>query len=483
MMKSGASCLFLAVMLTFSSVVSAEEPSVGSYAIVVSSDTQSNPQWKKVVDALVAKHQGATIVTYDKQVKESLATLSKQHPRHTCFVATSTEADRQFVADVHRLTRRFDKDPYTDTLWGILTGYDAANALDIAKHNKPLTVRKVASGTEVALDMCTQGVWYDELVKNKKVGKVVEGDVKQEEGPADTTHALANTLSEYAADLFVTSGHATQRDWQIGFRYRNGQFRSQDGKMFGVTTKGERFDVRSDNPKVYLAIGNCLMGDINGPDAMALAWLNSVGVKQMVGYTVVTWYGYGGWGLLDYFIEQPGRYTLAEAFHVNHHALIHRLDTCFDDVVDAEFVVGSRRIPAPSPNQAGKKAQLTSTDSRGLLWDRDVVAFYGDPAWSARMASKTKAYGQTLKVAGDTYTLTITPNRGENSFKPINTNGAQRGWRPIVALLPHRVQNVKVIAGGNLQPVVTDDFVLIPNPRVCDTDREYRVVFSASRVE
>ncbi|MBI1371670.1 MAG: hypothetical protein GC159_02755 [Phycisphaera sp.] len=470
--------IVLALLLTLTTAARASD-----YAVVVSQATHDDAAWKAVVDALVAKHAGATVITYDKHVDESLAALAKQHPRYTCFVATSAEAGRQFVADVHRLTRKLDDDPYADTLWGILTGYDAANAQRIAKHNTPLVIRKVASGTEVALGMCSQGVWYDELVKNKSVRKTPGGEAEQVEGPADTTKALADTLSDYAADLFVTSGHATERDWQIGYRYRNGQFRSQAGKMFGVPTNGDRFEIHSDNPKVYLPIGNCLMGHIDGPDAMALAWMNSLGVDQMIGYTVTTWYGYSGWGVLDYFVEQPGRYTLAEAFMVNQYALIHRLDTCFDGVTDATFTPGGSDIPAAAPNANGKALGLSANDSRGLLWDRDTVAFYGDPAWPAKMDAKTCAYGQSLTVDGDTYTLTITPNRGADSFKPVNTNGAQRGWRPIVALLPHRVTDVHITDGADLKPVVTDDFILVPNPRECDTQRAYRVVFTAKRIK
>jgi zinc protease len=253
--------------------------------------------------------------------------------------------------------------------------------------------------------------------------------------------------------------------------------------MFGVTTAGERFGIQSKNPKVYLPIGNCLMGHIDGPDAMALAWMNDVGVRQMIGYTVLTWYGYAGWGVLDYFVEQPGRYTLTEAFHANHHALIHRLDTYYNGVVTTDVAPGGRNIPASPPNEAGKALGLTPIDSRGLLWDRDTVAFYGDPGWSARMASMPTAYDQKLTIDGDTYTLMVTPQRGSESFKPVNTNGAQRGWRPIVELLDHRIRDIKIVDGGGLHSVVTDDFVLIPNPRNVEPSRNYRVTFTASRVD
>ena len=453
------------------------------YSVVVSRQTQEASGWREVIDALTEKHPTAVVLVWETDVAEVLPVLQKQHPRHTCFVTRPGETSRDFVATVHQMTRRYDTDPYTDTLWGILTGYDAGNALAIAKTDEPLNVRKVASGTEVALEMCEQGVWYDELVENKKVSKGVGGKLTLERGPSDTTRALADTLTAGSADLFVTSGHATERDWQIGFRYRNGTFRSKQGQMFGVPLKGDRFEIVSSDPKVYMAIGNCLMGHIDGPDAMALAWMNSVGVRQMIGYTVLSWYGYGGWGVLDYFTEQPGRYTLAEAFHANHHALIHRLDTCFDGIAEFQVQPGSRSIPSVDPNASGKRIGLTASDSRGLLWDRDTVAFYGDPAWEARLPPQSKAYGQKLEIQGDTYTLTITPQRGSKSFEPVNTNGAQRGWRPVVQLLDHRIKDVVILVGDDLETVVTDDFILVPNPRVVDQQREYVVKFTATKVD
>ena len=66
---------------------------------------------------------------------------------------------------------------------------------------------------------------------------------------------------------------------------------------------------------------------------------------------------------------------------------------------------------------------------------------------------------------------------------PINTNGSQRGGRPIVHWLPHRVKDVEILEGAELNPVVADDFILVPNPRRCDPERAYRVVFRARPME
>lgn len=422
------------------------------YVVVVSSKTQRDSKWQQVVNALKEKHK-ATVFTYEDSCNEALPQLAKVHPKYTCFVAKSEEATREFVASVHKLTRKYDDDPYTDTLWGILTGYDAENALSIAKHNTPLVVRKVASGTEIATEMIEEGVWYCELKKNHMVKKSIGEDAKQLKSPDDTTSALADTLNKYQADLFVTSGHATERDWQIGFSYRNGYFQSGDGKLWGKDTQGKTITIDSQNPKVYLPIGNCLMGHIDSKDAMALAWMKSAGVHQMIGYTVPTWFGYGGWGCLDYFVEQPGRYTFAEAFHANHHALNYGVE-----------------------NKLG--------NLRGMKFDQDVVALYGDPAWDAKMAKQNCAFDQTLDKSGDTYTLTIKGNRGSKSFEPINMNGSQRGWRPIIAYLPQRIQksSVEVTVGDDLRPMIMDDFVLIPNPREYEVGREYKVVFKAKEL-
>jgi zinc protease len=62
------------------------------------------------------------------------------------------------------------------------------------------------------------------------------------------------------------------------------------------------------------------------------------------------------------------------------------------------------------------------------------------------------------------FTLTVTGRRGERSFAPVDTNGSQRGGRPIVQFLPQRIGGAEVLEGGEWSPLVTDDFILVPNP-------------------
>jgi len=435
----------------------------GGYLVVVSKATYALPEWKKVVDALVKKHD-AKVVVYQHSVNETLGELQKEFPRYACFVARPEEAGFRFVEAVHLLTRKLDDDPYADLFWGILSGYDADAAMRIATYSKPLTVRRVAAGTDFAMEMVEEGIWYSELKKNHMVRKLPGKKPTAEKGPADTTKALVEVLNNYKPQLFITSGHASSISWQIGYNYRNGWFRCKDGKLYGEDSAKKIYKIDSPNPKVYMPVGNCSLGHITGRNAITPAWMNNGGVKQMFGYTRPTWFGYAGWGCLDYFVEQPGRYTFTEAFFANHHALIYRLQT-------------------------------DAANSRGMKYDRDVLAFYGDPAWVARMKAMPDqlAWKQTLTEKDGVYTFTLTPQRGDKTFDPINTNGSQRGGRPIVAFFPHRLKEIKIIEGSDLKPVITDNFLLFPNPnphpkkkgpqKKIKVRKSYRIIFKAKEVK
>lgn len=468
-------CCFLAATAG-PAVMAAQSP---GYAVVVSRTTQTDPAWQQVVAALVKKHHG-TVVTFGSSVSESLPALRRLFPRYACFVAQPEEATREFIADIHRLTRRLDEDPYTDCFWGVLTGYDATNALRIARLKQPLTIRKVAAGTSIPLGLFEQGTWYCEVKKNRMVRKEPGRTPEECQGPDDTTKALANLLSD--AELFVTSGHATERDWQIGYGYRNGSFRSEQGRLYGRDTAGQRHAIESTQPKIYMAVGNCLMGHVDSRDALALAFMNSAGVVQMIGYTVNTWYGYAGWGCLDYFVEQPGRYTLTEAFFANQHALIHRLGIYFPELLDASIDANARTSANIVVSPSAKDAGLTAQDGRGLLYDRDVLAFYGDPAWEARLAKTETGWTQKLTRRGDTWTLEIEPQKGARSFELLDPNGSQRGGRPIIHYLPCRASAAQLLEGAEFKPVITDDFVLVPMPAQFQQERPFRVVFRAKTV-
>lgn len=442
-------------------------PGTGAYAVVVSEQTYADAGWRKAVEALISRHK-ATLLVYSSPVSGTRAALAEVFPRYACFVAQPEEANRAFVVAVHRLTRALDDDPYTDVFWGILTGYDAEDALRIATHDKPLIITRGAGGTSLDLDAFQEGLWFSEGEKGAKFVKL-PGRSGKEQCPDDSTAEIVETLNTFRPQIFVTSGHATPRDWQIGYSYRNGQFRCQDGQLFGLDLAGKKHLVNSPEPKVYLPAGNCLMGLIPDRQAMALAWIHTGGAYQMIGYVVSTFYGRGGWGTRDYFIGQADRFTFNEAFIANNIALVHELETRFPKNAKTNLDEYDLETDETLLGRLTQKHHVEDKDELGLLWDRDTVAFYGDPAWPARMAAtRSPAWRQTLTEQDGLFTLKLICER----------NGGF-GGKPAVQFLPRRVRNVELLEGRDLRPVIADNFVLLPDAPSLKQGDTLTVVFTA----
>ncbi len=413
-----------------------------TYAVVVSAATYADRDWKAVADALVAKHTGS-LIRYD-DLQNALPQLQALLPDYIGFVARPEEAHRQFVAQVHRLTRELDGDPYTDALWGIITGYEAADALRMVHAKEPLTIRRAMSSMGPDSLNRMEGGFASSETDASKFWRKHAGKLAEIKAAPDAAASLAESFNNGETDLVVTSGHATERHWEIGFTVRNGEFRHDNGQLLARTTDKRRVNITSPNTKVYIGAGNCLIGHIDRRDCMATAWIHTGGVNQMVGYTVVTFHGFGGWGVLRYF--DSGRHTLAESFYLNTQALLHRLETKYranarDPIADYDH----RRANATLARYA-ENGELA-----GLLWDRDTVAFYGDPAWSVRMPASESSWEHTL-----TFT------NGHGRFEIATTRAGQWGDRPVIALLPVRLRNITITNGTNHNPVVTDNFILLP---------------------
>ena len=453
----------------------------GSYAVVVSGKTHADKSWRAVVDALVARH-GARVVVYGSNIDEARVELSALMPKYICFVARPEEAGRKFVIAAHRMTRKLDPDPYTDAIWGILTGYEAADALRIARHADPLIVKRALSGASgMDLGVFEQGAKFSEGQAGAMTVKTPDGSQKNETCPKDSTETIVGLLNKGQSDFFFTSGHATERDWQIGYSFKGGALICKNGQLLGRDVKGKLHKIDSANPKVYIAAGNCLIGHIPGRDCMATAWIHTGGAYQFVGYTVLTWFGRGGWGTRDMFFRAPGRFSLAEAFYLNNQHIVHHLQTKHPTkagidlpVYDLRKYRGLLGILARRYGllRKGKNGQTELVkDAMGMLWDRDTVAFYGDPGWRAVLGARPSAWSQDITVKGRLYTLRLHANR----------DGAWPG-APVSAFLPHRVRNVKVRQGAEHEPVITDNFILVPLKGKFKKGGEVKVVFEADRI-
>jgi hypothetical protein len=105
-------------------------------------------------------------------------------------------------------------------------------------------------------------------------------------------------------------------------------------------------------------------------------------------------------------------------------------------------------------NIVGKLPKEKQKDAMGLIYDRDGVAFYGDPKWEARVDSATtKARATAVWTEKDGgYDVTITSPKG------------CKGGEGLAFLLPKRMQKPEVAVATDVKAFVTPDALLIPAP-------------------
>jgi hypothetical protein len=434
-----------------------------TYAVVISKMTAAKSEWKVVADALIKKHAGKLVV-YEGSVTNCLPALKRLQPRYTAFVETPENIGRVYVAEIHRLTRQLDDDPYGDTLWGIVSAATPAGALRVANATEPRVIHSAIGNTGI------NEAWVDrmffvsdgkkgEWVFKDAAGKITKGD----DGEVDRTRLFVEKFNLLQPDLMVTSGHATERNLEMPFS--RGNTIAKDGHWTGMINWKEPLPIPTNShPRVFLGAGNCLIGNFhNRADTMAPTLMENYGVNQFIGYVVPTWYGKGGWGTYDLWNHLFSRYSLAEAWFFNNQIIIHDLLTKYPDIAKRHLSVTEEREGIVFDELRGMDKEAS-----GMLFDRDVVAFYGDPALRVTFDPKRIACHVDVQAVQTGNTVTITVKNGDIK-EGVRTNF------PICLWLPNRLKKPEVVTGKEFDPVVTHNFVMLFKPDYT-SGKQYKVV-------
>ncbi len=454
------------------------------YVVIMTEATAALPEWKKVADTLVAKYPGAKLsLVPDFSQDNCQKALIDAGARYAAYVARPEEIGRTVINAFHRAARRIDEDPWGDCIWGVVTGYDASYAQRIAETKEPLIIKRLLGTTNVHYapyeHSCCITDWHGSPILEQSgyqepTSRTIAPD--SEEGKAGMQSIFARQLSSEKPQLIVTASHATQHNLEMPFgrglilakdnrfhtlpealfpHYKSALRQVMSGQnKLAISQLAEEKKlpaIAPDNePRVWLAAGNCLFGDTNYTNqSMVVTALSAYTCNQAVGYTVPSWYGEGGWGTLSLFTSNTTGTSLAEAWFLNNQFLLHKTMQIDKALLDAEF--NDERISYGlqiSINQSG--AALTAENARnavGLVHDRDTVAFYGDPAWNASIDSTHAPAPYSIKWISPTE-CTITANQ--------DTKGRCAIWFP----------NADIARGcskSNIEgAVLTDDFLLIP---------------------
>ncbi len=375
-----------------------------TYAIVASASVANDLEWNDaIVNELKKKYPDAPVLIWEKDVNEVREALAALKPTFTAFAVKPGEAGVRFTIAISHLTRRLDDDPYTDTFWGVITGYDAASARKVAAAG-PIAIERAldCSGCDLT---AFQKAWrysedhrgtmktWDATANNPKV---IDSECN-----TDNTLGVLERLQIDKVQFLATSGHATQHDWQMGYCGPNMVMTHKEGQLLALDTEDNGYFLQNDEPKVYFANGNCLIGDIDQRDCMALTWMRSGGVRQMMGYTVTTWFGAQGWGTLGLYTDTAGMTTAAEAFHFTNAGIVHTLEKAIETTGATDIrnckLAKIVQVNRPMTRQLLKwYSEMREDEQRvhrdffqqivGNLHDRDVVCFYGDPALDTHIA-------------------------------------------------------------------------------------------------
>lgn len=291
-------------------------PEASDYAVVAGPGIADDPQWNSVIEALCESHPGARVIHYRDTVSEALPALREAAPRYVAFVEQPEQVGRAYIIALNRMSREVDDDIYADYLWGVITGYDAEAALRMVRDaREPLVIRSAVS----TLREVGSGKWFDSFayVDDRNAG--ICGEKKPgadsvshyrterllEDGRPDLLRSFCDFYAAYDPDLITTASHATERNLEMPFSV--GNLRARDGALYADFPEGPEALKESGKRRVFLPIGNCLIGNVNNTrESMAIAWMNSAHASAMAGYVVPTWYGRNGWGGLKYWLTTPG---------------------------------------------------------------------------------------------------------------------------------------------------------------------------------
>lgn len=468
-------CLVISVLPLSAQKKKANGKNRSEYVVLASKDVQNDAAWMQVVNALQKKHK-AEVFFYEKAPRENLADLQRVRPRYVAIVEKPENLGRDYVIDMHHVSREVDDDIFADFLWGMITGYDADAAMKMVNNSTEPLLVKDAVATIMELNSAKwfdNYAWVDDHTRGlwgEKKGRDAEIKTYQID-PKTVLKKFTDIYSDYDPDLIVTAAHATERNLEMP--YSLGNIMAKNGKLyardhFANTT----WDLKeSGKRKVYFAVGNCLIGNVkNTKESMAIAWMNGGNAATMIGYVVTTWHGRNGWGGLKYWVTNPGRYTLAEAIYMNQQDFLYQQYEWYPSLIKENYPTfdGNEFALAGKKISEALKGQKPTHDQIGFWHDRDVLAYYGDPKWEVRLQEVPgeSDFTVTSKVKGNKCIVTIKTNE---NFSLERMKGDKFKEEHVLDLpfsyfFPERLNNPRLAAGQEWKTAMDENFLIIYNP-------------------
>ena len=451
-------------------------PTAGEFAVLISAETRADVAWRAVAEKLSSKFSGE-IVVWEKDVSAVLPELQKRKPRYVAVVARAEEIDRVFVAKIHRISREIEPDFYGDAIFGIVSGARAKDAAAFASTPaKPLVLTRGFGTTNFDQQRFRKSFFITdwrarEFVETKDF---VSGEKTSVPEGVEVVEVFANKWSEIKPEYVLTASHATEFNLEMPFG--EGLIASAGDKFYCFSkpqfeifkrslgnaaalreiAKKNRLKTirRNSGPTIWIAAGNCLFGDaLRTKNSMAITAISAAGVNQLVGYTVPSWFGEGGWGTNAVFFDNHPDTTVAQAWFFNNQEILSKLP---EKLRSAEIELAPDGFEGPKLNTLARTIAENGIEPTreivGRFYDRDVVAFYGNPFFRASFdlsAPSVPPWNYRLFENGNARKIAVSPS-GNKLRK-----GDFRFWFPRVCE-PGRGVSAKIFRSAGAEENVSE---------------------------
>lgn len=301
--------LFTLCMSGYSAIGGTRGSRPYTYAVVINSATYNDPKWKAVADTLLSIH-GKTeskLIKWDINVTEAKTKLKEFQPDYIAFVCTPAyDISVRNAVFINKMVRELDSDPYLDAVYGVVTGFNANDALRAVTDTLRIkTALHAAAGGEAELNITTGAVNARPVITYQAKGINEE---KVEDVGEDRTLFLAKCLNEgvnvtlggktfdVPIDAFGTGGHGLYHSWQVHYPNpdKEGYFRSSNGQLIADPHSGDKVKITKTTPTVYWAVNNCEIGNPDLKNNFVYSWFHTGRAVFMFGFMPLTFASHSG---------------------------------------------------------------------------------------------------------------------------------------------------------------------------------------------
>ncbi|MCR5184238.1 MAG: hypothetical protein K6B46_06040 [Opitutales bacterium] len=458
----------------------------GEYAVLVAPEYQKNQSAMAAISRFAERHGASNAVYTWDGTDACLADLKRQQARYVAVVAPPQMINRVSLQTLNQISRRIDpeEDSHIDAIVGVLTANNVKNLSRLLEPFPRIELKRAVGNTFFDTELFERVFIMLDWGAPQRYCLRENGETKQEvfKDPTKSVEFFAKHYDAINPQYFLSASHATEFNLEMPFSH--GMLFSAGGKFIVVPEKEMRRALGSSktppgkalafskDPKIWVAAGNCLIGDAYGhPDSMVVTALSNYGYRQFVGYTVPSWFG-RGWDVHRNFFDGTPAMQLGQAWLFCMEKTLQNLPESL-----RKTPVKLRERGRDGPDIGFLARQISAAgvqpvkDLIGNLHDRDTIAFYGDPI--CQVAFKYKPTKVALTGTGKMRELTVFPSSRTDKI-PIQY------WFVERADVKSEIVFKRVLADGSSEEIhpehiFTPNFVILKDDYDFGTDQALKI--------